>query len=223
MDHLRHETPANKSAQPDARAARGWLQLLDARNEPEEATDILRCSYGPSWLSDYVYTIRSGQVKLVHYLPNGSYRIIRLLQKGDLAGIEALNGSAYLHHAIAMQAVTVCRIPVVTIDELNNRSPCLYKQLTARWQKVQSDAEVWLADLNMGSSKKRVANLLIYLANHHSDDETFNLPSRYDIGALLAITTETTSRIIADFKRSGILQTNKNVARINLAKLKSIQ
>ena len=170
----------------------------------------------------YVYTIRSGMVKLVRYLPNGSYRIVRLLRQGDLAGIEALNGSAYLHHAITLQNTSICRIPIENIEQLNLYSPHLYKQLTARWQKVQSDADIWLAELTVGNSKKRVANLLIYLSRYGTNDH-FYLPSREDIGAILAITTETASRIIADFKRHGYLQTEHQNAAINKTKLQQIQ
>jgi CRP-like cAMP-binding protein len=160
-------------------------------------------------------------VKLVRFLPNGSYRIVRLLQRGDLAGIEALNGSAYLHHAIVLQNTSVCRIPIEDIESLNRNSPHLYKQLTARWQKVQSDADIWLAEFTVGNSKKRMANLLSYLATSNAD-ESFYLPGREDIGALLAITTETASRIIAEFKRLGILQTLRHNARIDKNKLEKI-
>ncbi len=150
----------------------------------------------------HVYTIRSGIIKLVRYLPNGNYRIVRLLHQGDLAGIEALNGPTYLHHAIALKNTAVCRIPTEDIERLNSKTPHLYKQLTARWQKVQSDADIWLAELTVGSSKKRVANLLLYLESK-SLEQTIFLPAREDIGALLAITTETASRITAEFKRLG--------------------
>ncbi len=169
---------------------------------------------------DYVYTIRSGLVKLVHYLPNGSYRITRLLQQGDLAGIEALNSSAYLQQAITMQDTTVCKILVKNIQQLSLKSSHLYRQLTSQWQKVQSDADIWLTYLTMGSSRRRVANLLIYLANNK---EPFFLPSREDIGALLAITTETASRVIADFKRTGLLNTKNKLATIDYTKAKLIQ
>jgi len=170
---------------------------------------------------DYVYTIRSGLIKLVRYLPNGNYRIIRLLRQGDLAGIEALNGSAYLHHAIVMQEASVCRIPVKNIEQLNGKTPHLYNQLTARWQKVQSDADVWLADFTMGSSKCRMASLLIYLAKGRAE-ESFFLPSRADIGALLSITTETASRVIAEFKRESLIKTHQQSATINVSKLQLI-
>lgn len=184
-----------------------------------EAGDTL---YKESEIAQFVYTIRSGMVKLVRYLPNGSYRIVRLLQQGDLAGIEALNGSTYLHHAITLQNTSVCRIPIENIEQLNLHSPHLYKQLTARWQKIQSDADIWLAELTVGNSKRRVANLLIYLSRYNKNDY-FYLPSREDIGAILAITTETASRIIAEFKRLGYLQVVNQNALIDTNKLKQIQ
>jgi len=109
---------------------------------------------------EFVFTVRSGAIKLIRYLPNGNYRIVRLLHQGDLAGIEALNHTTYLHHAIALQDTSICRIPIEDIEQINLHSPHLYKQLTARWHKVQCDADIWLAELTVGNSKKRVAHLL---------------------------------------------------------------
>lgn len=174
--------------------------------------------YNEKTAAHFVYTIRSGMIKLVRYLPNGNYRIVRLLHPGDLAGIEALNGLTYLHHAIALKNTEICRIPIADIELLNRNSPNLYKQLTARWQKVQSDADIWLAELTVGSSKKRVAHLLLYL-DAKNINESFYLPARKDLGALLAITTETVSRIIAEFKRQGLLRTRQHSAQIDKARL----
>ncbi len=177
--------------------------------------------YRENEAAKFVYTIRSGMVKLVRYLPDGSYRIVRLLQQGDLAGIEALSACNYLHHAITLQDTAICRIPIENIEQLNLSSPRLYKQLTARWQKVHSDANTWLAELTVGNSKKRVANLLLYL-DHYSTSDYFFLPGREDMGAILAITTETTSRIIAEFKRLGYLKILQHHALIDINKLKQL-
>jgi len=169
----------------------------------------------------YVYTIRSGLVKLVHYLPNGSYKIARLLYRGDLVGIEALSDSNYLQNAIALQNTAICRISVEEIKCLNHTSPHLYKQLAMRWQKIQSDAHIWLTQFTVGSSRKRVANLLLYLAEN-SEEESFYLPSREDVGALLSITAATASRIIAEFKRHDFLRIKGENAVINKAKFEQI-
>ncbi len=170
----------------------------------------------------FIYTIRSGLVKLVHYLPNGNYRIVRLLQQGDVGGMEALNETPYMHHAIALEKTEICRIPVVEIETLSQKSPRLYKQLTARWKKVLSDADMFLGDLNAGSAKKRVANLLLYLSRSKSNENESFLLSREDMGALLGITTETASRITAEFKREGVIQLLKHKVVIDRQTLQDI-
>ncbi|BCG64590.1 MAG: CRP/FNR family transcriptional regulator, anaerobic regulatory protein [Methyloprofundus sp.] len=177
--------------------------------------------YKENAAANFVYTIRSGAIKLVRYLPNGSYRIVRLLHLGDLAGMEALSGNKYQHHAIVLQNTSICRIPIEDIELINQHSPHLYKQLTLRWQRVQADADIWLAELTVGNSKKRIANLLLYLANRNPNQH-FYLPSREDIGALLAITTETASRIIAEFKRLDYLKTVPQGTIIDKNKLEQI-
>ena len=171
----------------------------------------------------FIYTIRSGLVKLVHYLPNGNYRIVRLLKQGDVGGMEALNGTSYLHHAIALENTLVCRIPTAEIVYLNQKSPRLFKQLTARWQKVISDADVWLANLTIGSAKKRVASLLLYLATRSDTQANYSfLLGREDMGALLGITTETASRVTAEFKRDGLIKVNHHYVWIDNKKLEEI-
>lgn len=152
-----------------------------------------------------IYTVRSGLVKLVSYLSDGSFRIVRILRQGDVVGLEALDNKHYLHHAIVLESASFCRLPVGEIKLLNDNSPHLFKQLTARWQRVISDADIWLSKLTSGFAKQRVAHLLIYLSNDCETSLCY-LPGREDMGALLAITTETASRVIAEFKRKGFIK-----------------
>ena len=169
-----------------------------------------------------IYTVRSGLVKLVSYLSDGSFRIVRILKQGDVVGLEALDNKHYLHHAVILDSASFCRLPVCGIKDLNKNSPHLFKQLTARWQRVISDADIWLSKLSSGFARQRVAHLLIYLSQDSNTDSCF-LPGREDIGAILAITTETASRIIAEFKRKDILQlASPHQANINREALEVI-
>lgn len=154
--------------------------------------------------SDAIFTLRYGLVKLVSYLPGGTVRIVRVIKKGGVVGLEALENKNYLHHAIVLDDASFCRIPVSQIKTLNENSPHLAKQLTSRWQRVISDADLWLSQLSSGFAKQRVAYLLLYLSEDNDEQEVY-LPSREDMGAMLAITTETASRIVAGFKREGVV------------------
>ena len=63
---------------------------------------------------------------------------------------------------------------------------------------------MWITQLSTGSARQRVARLLQMLSCDLDTNEC-HLFNREDMGAMLGITTETASRTIADFKRSGIL------------------
>ncbi|MEA3413448.1 MAG: Crp/Fnr family transcriptional regulator [Pseudomonadota bacterium] len=156
--------------------------------------------------ASHVLTIRSGLVKLVQYLDDGSQRIVRLLKQGDVAGLEATadHEPAYQHDAVVLTPVTACRIPVAIVDRLSRETPRLHTQLMQRWQRAMTDADTWVTALSTGPARARVARLLMKLAEYF-DGDTVYYPVREDIGAMLGITTETASRITADFTRRGLI------------------
>ncbi|MDD5329527.1 MAG: Crp/Fnr family transcriptional regulator [Sulfuricella sp.] len=151
-----------------------------------------------------VFTIRRGLIKLVQYLPDGRQRIVRLLHATDVTGLEALLDQPYQHDAIVLQPTEVCRIPLEVIQRLDQDKPKLRKELMVRWQRALDEADAWLTQLSTGSARARVARLLQKLAGGR-EDGYIELFGREDIGSMLGITTETASRIIAEFKRNGAL------------------
>ncbi len=161
--------------------------------------------YRTSDAPEYLFTIRQGLLKLVQYLPNGGQRIVRVLEQGDVAGLELLLGQPYQHDVVVLEPTDVCRIPVAVVDRLSRDTPRLHRQLLKRWQRAVNEADAWLTDLSTGSARSRVARLLLRLAEIGSADR-FYLPSREDIGAMVGITTETASRSIAEFKRAGVIR-----------------
>lgn len=157
--------------------------------------------------ADRLYTIRSGLVKLVQYLPDGNQRIVRLLRGTDVTGMEALLDDEYQHDAVVMQTTEVCVLPIDVVQRLSKENTALHQALMKCWQRALADADLWITQLSTGSAKQRVARLLIKLAcDEENRCELFN---REDMGAILGITTETASRTIADFKRKGLLREMK--------------
>lgn len=172
--------------------------------------------------ADYIYTVHDGVLKLVQYLPTGEQRIVRLMRKGDLAGIEAVTTAEYQHDAIAMTKISVCKIPADIVLELSRKSPELHANLLNKWQHALTTSYTWLTRLSTGPSRYRVVRLLIWLAEncHH---EEFYMPGREDIGNMLSLTTETVSRTIAGLRRDGDLELlGSERARADVAKLKKI-
>ena len=170
----------------------------------------------------HVYTIREGLVKLVQYLPNGDQRIVRMLKQGDLAGIEVTTGSDYQHDAIVLSPVEACKIPVEVVHNLSTGTPRLHKQLMNKWQDALSSADAWLTELSTGAAKYRVYRLLLWIAQH-AERDVFYMPSREDIGAMLGLTTETVSRIIATLRREKVIeQIGTHDARADIERLQEL-
>jgi CRP/FNR family transcriptional regulator len=170
----------------------------------------------------HMYTVRSGLVKLVQYLPDGSQRIVRLVRSTDVTGLESLLGQPYQHHAVALQPTEVCSLPVAVVEQLSRGNPALHRELLSRWQRALSEADAWLTQLSTGSSKQRTARLLLRLADDRSDRECI-IPSREDMGAMLGITTETASRTIAEFKRRGLIaEARPNRFLLDITRLRQI-
>lgn len=155
--------------------------------------------------SDYVFTIREGVVKLVHYSEGGAERIVRLLKRGDVMGLEALLGQPYHHHAVVLDPALTCRIPVTVVNHLSRALPHFHYELLTRWQRAVDEADTWLTELGTGPVKARVARLLLQLAGAESSNRCF-MPTREDMGAMLGVTTESVSRVTAEFKRAGLIE-----------------
>jgi CRP-like cAMP-binding protein len=168
-----------------------------------------------------IFTLRSGLVKLVHYLPDGNQRVVRLVRPGGTIGLEALVSDCFTHHAEALQDSKLCRIPIAVIEKLDNESPRLHKQVLNRWHQAVLESDSWLTQMSTGTARERVARLCLFL--YDDSTGTCDLPGREDIGAMLGITTETASRVIADFRRNGYLDfKSKNVFGLNQSGLRDI-
>ncbi|BAI76488.1 transcriptional regulator (plasmid) [Azospirillum sp. B510] len=167
-----------------------------------------------------LFTVRSGLVKLVQYLPNGGQRIVRLLRTGDTAGLEAALGEPYRHTAIAIHPVLTCRIPRAVIQRLSEETQHLHQQLMRRWHQAVERADAFLVELGTGSARARVARLFLTLVDDLGECDFFG---REDVGAVLGITTETASRVVAELKRQGLLEEQRpNRFRCDTAALREL-
>ncbi|MCL4746267.1 MAG: Crp/Fnr family transcriptional regulator [Burkholderiaceae bacterium] len=153
----------------------------------------------------FLFTVRSGIVKLVRFQSDGTQRIVRLLTSGDVAGLETSAGAHFDSTAIALTRVSACRIPRAVIDRLEAASPRLHTQLLRKWHDALKQSSDFIAELATGNARQRLARLLLQLAQ---DDpaQRMMLPSREDVGAMLGVTTETASRAVAAFRREGLLK-----------------
>lgn len=190
----------------------GILRLVGEAEHPTGAA-----IYSAGERRSTVFTLRSGYVKLLRFLPDGQQRIVRLLKPSCTFGLEALVGEAYGHTAVVLERAVVCTIPTAAVDGLRGTTPALHDQLMRRWQIALEEADAWLTELSTGKAPQRFARLLCRIADANGLAPLF---SREDLGAMLAITPEHASRVVTDFRRSGaISDVPPGRCRCNLAQL----
>ncbi|MGD9299649.1 MAG: cyclic nucleotide-binding domain-containing protein, partial [Thiohalocapsa sp.] len=80
-------------------------QDFDRIHDPIDQFDLKPGTmlYKAGDVDDHMYTVRSGAIKLVQYLPDGSQRIVRIVRGTDVLGLEALLDEGYHHDAVALQ------------------------------------------------------------------------------------------------------------------------
>ncbi|MFP5467440.1 MAG: Crp/Fnr family transcriptional regulator [Gammaproteobacteria bacterium] len=160
-----------------------------------------------------LYTLRSGMIKLVRNTVDGRQRIVRVLRAGDIIGLEALMGPTYESDAIALSPAKACRIPLQVIQRLNRETPRLHQRLLEKWHRSLKEADDWLADLNFGNARQRVAGLILKMRSEH-DASVSTLFSREDMGAMLDLKLETVSRTLNAFAREGLIEPLDKQGRI---------
>ncbi len=160
-----------------------------------------------------IFTLRAGMVKLVRSTQDGRQRIVRVLRAGDVVGLEALASSSYSSDAIALTHVSVCRIPLDVIQNLSKKSARLHAQLMRKWQFALKEADDWLADLNFGTARQRVGNLVLKMRDP-ANNEVSTLFSREDMGAMLDLKLETVSREMSRLVRDGVVEPLDKQGRI---------
>ena len=160
-----------------------------------------------------LFAVRSGMVKLVRNTLDGRQRIVRVMRSGDVIGLEALLGPVYESDAIALTSVKVCRLPLQVIQRLNRETPRLHQRLLERWHRSLKEADDWLAELNFGNARQRLAGLILKMRSD-TEPELSTLFSREDMGAMLDLKLETVSRTMNAFAREGLIESMDRIGRL---------
>jgi CRP-like cAMP-binding protein len=151
--------------------------------------------------AEFVYALRKGSLKLTRRAPGGEPRIVRCLGAGAIAGLEALLEPRYCTSAIALEPVEFCRVPLSVLRHLEAVGPAFHRELMRHWQAHLDAADRFMTAPGSGTTEQRLARLLLALG----EGQCAALP-RKDIGAALGVTMETASRLMARFRREGLIR-----------------
>ncbi len=168
--------------------------------------------------SDAVFYLQSGNVKLMVRAKNGKKAVLAILRKGDLFGEGCLGKTSLrMFSAMAIQPSTLVRVSKATIARIIQQEPAFAKlfiaYLVARIGRIEDD----VVDQIFSSSEKRLARLLLLLAN--SGPESGPEPvlikiSQETLAEMVGTTRSRVSHFMNRFRELGLISYNGTV-RVN--------
>lgn len=166
--------------------------------------------------STRLYVVRSGQVKLTASLPDGREQILRLGVAGHLLGFEAIEDEVYPYTAEAVTPVQTCGIlhkdMLQSIEQNTNVSLRVIHSLN---QELGQSLNM-IRDLGLKSAPEKVASFILSLIPTRGTPlRELNLPlSRLEMAAMLGLTEETVSRVMAELRREAVIEASRGHVEI---------
>ena len=166
--------------------------------------------------ADFLFSLRSGQLKLTSSMPDGRQQILRIAVAGQLLGIETFKGQRYPFTAEALTDVSACKISHDDLRQILEGSPAIALRVIEALSQELDQAESLIRDLGLKTAPEKISSFLLSLIPQRGNPNG-DLPlrlSRREIAEMLGLTEETVSRVMADFARKKIIGNGKGYIRI---------
>jgi CRP/FNR family transcriptional regulator len=180
-----------------------------------------RALYREGDRAEALYALRRGSVKLLRKGENGRPRVVRLLGAGSVLGLEAVTRGVHRHTAVAIEPLEFARIPGTVLRQLQSAGPAFVEALMRHCQAHLDEADSMMVSLGAGAAERRLAWLLLKLAHLHSGGRCASL-LRSDLGSLLGVSMETASRLMAKFRRRGLIRGSGGELHCDTAGLRQV-
>ena len=165
--------------------------------------------------ADAVFYIKTGRIQLAVVSDQGKEGIIALLGPGDFFGEGCLAGqSVRMASAASTVASTVMRIDKDVMARLLREKQEFSEKFMAFLVTRNIQVEADLVDQLFNSSEKRLARLLLLLANFNNDGELRPIMPKISQEMLAARVGTTRSRVnyfMNKFRRLGLIEYNGSV------------
>ena len=161
---------------------------------------------------DAVFYIQKGQIELSVISKQGKERVVGLLGPGAFIGEGCMAGHPrYLASARASTEATVARVEGATMARALNKHPEMSQRFMAFLLLRNSQVEADLVDQLFNSSEKRLARLLIMLAQVGQEAEMRTVATPISQEVMAARVGTTRSRInhfMNKFRKLGLVEYN---------------
>ena len=196
-------------------SSRSFLKKVGEQKTTREYHDR-QAIYAQGDAADAIFQIRDGNVKLVVASPRGKQAVIAILGPGDVFGEGCLAAkSLRISTATAVQLSTIACVKKATLVRLIHNDPAFAKlfisYLLARMVRVEED----FVDRLFNFSEKRLARILLMLANHDNDAQPPKpLPqfNQEQLAQMVGTTRSRVSHFMNKFRNLGFIDYQGNGA-----------
>jgi CRP-like cAMP-binding protein len=192
-------------------------KFMAGKSRREYLTDEAIFSQGDP--ATAVYYIQSGKVKLTVVSMNGKEAVIAHLAAGSFFGEASLAGEqTRASSATALQSCAIVRIETKTMLDLLQREPGFASQFMVHMLTRNNRLEADLIDHLFNSSEKRLARLLMLMANFGQESKPIPVIAKISQETLAEMIGTTRSRVsffLNRFRTLGYIDYNASGMLIN--------
>ncbi|UIN19348.1 fumarate/nitrate reduction transcriptional regulator Fnr [Herbaspirillum frisingense] len=177
---------------------------------------------------DMLYAIRLGHFKTFQSNTNGGQQITGFQMAGELLGMDAIGAGHHLCEAVALEDSEVCEIPFSRLEDLFRDMPTLLRQFHRMMSLEISREQRVMLTLGSMTAQQKMAAFLLNLSSRYASrgysTTRFQLRmTREEIGNYLGLAVESVSRLLTNFKKTGVIEVNhRDVELSDLPTLRAI-
>ncbi len=185
--------------------------------------------YFESDSSQTIYFLKKGRVKITKYLPDGSEKIIAIINPGEIFGEMAFLDEGKRHdYAVTVDPARICAINKNDLAAFIEKNPALNLKMTKVIGLKLKKFSERIEDLIFKDADQRVTSFVLRYAEKNGKtvgDQIFVKPflKHQTIGELTACSRQTVNTILTSLRKQGLIDFDRNKLIINdKKKLKEI-
>ena len=159
-----------------------------------------------------IFYLKAGSIKLAVVSKRGKEAVIGLVKPGEFFGEGCLTGQTVrMARAVTMTPSSIIKIERKTMIEALHTRPEFAEKFTAYLLAKNARSEADLVDLLFNSSEKRLARVLLLLANFGKDGNMAQVMTRISQETLAEMIGTTRSRVSSfmnKFRKLGFIEYN---------------
>jgi CRP-like cAMP-binding protein len=170
-------------------------------------------------VADAVFFVQSGKVKLTVVSTHGREAVVAILPEGSFFGEGCLTGQQFrMSTASAVERSTILRVSKSAMVALLHQDPQFAERFLAYLLSRNVRMEADLVDHLFNSSEKRLARLLLLMANFGQESKPISLVARMSQETLAEMIGTTRSRVsffMNRFRELGFLEYNSGGMQVH--------